>query len=67
MARLGNIVVRNNQRALRRMVAAKNITPETYPETFVSKVPAQNIIECTAGCADFYQFTLGEQLSIVRE
>jgi len=45
----------------------KNITPETYPETFVSKVPAQNIIECTAGCAYFYQFTLGEQLSIVRE
>lgn len=43
----------------------RNISPETYPETFKPKVPARYVIECGAGCAQLYNIEEGEQLVVI--
>ena len=44
----------------------KDISPSTYPNTFVSKVPAQYIFEVNAGTAEKYGIKEGDIATVER-
>lgn len=42
----------------------ENITPETYPQTFTSSVPANQVIEINAGESKLLGLKLGDKISL---
>ncbi|HLL61309.1 MAG TPA: DUF192 domain-containing protein [Candidatus Nitrosocosmicus sp.] len=43
----------------------ENISPKTYPKSFTSKKPANNIIEVSAGDIKKYSIKIGDQIQFV--
>lgn len=42
----------------------RNVSPDTYPQSFCSDVPTQYVVEVTAGTADKNQVTIGQILDV---
>ncbi len=40
----------------------KNVSPDTYPKTFAPILPAQYVLEVSAGLADKYSWQIGDQV-----
>ena len=42
----------------------KNVSPDTYPQSFTSEDPARNVLELPAGFADHHDVKVGDRVAI---